>query len=54
MNKAKLNGLLHVIAQLLAQGAVMELVPLDYKPVFSAIIAVIGVLVAFSDQTLSS
>jgi hypothetical protein len=50
----KFNVYFHLIAQILAQGAVAELVPVAYKPYFSALVAVIGVLVAFSDQSLSA
>ncbi len=42
---------LHLIAQLVAQGAIIDLVPVQYKPVFMAVVAVIGVLVAFYDNT---
>lgn len=54
MNKAKINLILHVIGQIVAQSAVVEVVPSHYKPLFSAIVAIVGVLVAFSDQSLSN
>ncbi len=49
----KVNVYFHLLAQILAQAAVIEIVPIDYKPYFMAFVAIIGVLVAFSDQSLS-
>lgn len=54
MNKSKLRLTLHLVAQILAQGAVIELIPVQYKPLLSAFIAIIGVLVAFFDQSVST
>jgi len=47
----KLKLALHLVAQLLAQGAIIELVPTEYKIYFAALVAVVGVLVAFFDQS---
>lgn len=42
----------HLLAQVLAQGAVASLVPAGiYEKVFAAIVAVVGVIVAFYDTT---
>jgi hypothetical protein len=49
----KTNIYFHLIAQILAQGAVVEIVPAEYKPYFMALVAIVGVLVAFTDQSLS-
>ncbi len=54
MNKAKLNLVLHLVGQVLAQTAVIELVPISFKPILAAIVAVVGVFIAFSDQSLSN
>lgn len=53
MTKAHINLILHIVAQILAQSAVIELFPTPYKPLSTALIAIAGVLVAFSDQSLS-
>lgn len=42
---------LHLIGQILAQTAVVEIVPSEYKPYFAAIVATIGVIIAFFDTT---
>ena len=47
------NLYFHLLAQILAQTAVMDIVPSQFKPYFMAIVSVIGVFVAFSDQSLS-
>lgn len=46
-NKARLA--LHLLAQILAQGAVVELVPASATKYFAALVAVVGVFVAFFD-----
>ena len=51
MSKSKLSLLVHLIAQIVAQGAVVELVPANYKPVFMAVVAIIGVIAGFLDTT---
>ena len=43
----------HLVAQILAQGAVLEIVPPQFKPYFAALVAVVGVFVAYFDQTAS-
>lgn len=48
MNKVKLT--FHLVAQILAQGAVVALVPAKFNPLFAAIVAIIGVVVAFLDN----
>ena len=53
MNKKLVLGL-HLVGQILAQTAVIEIVPQDYKPYFAALVAVIGVLIAFFDTTVNS
>lgn len=53
MTKARINLVLHILGQILAQGAVIELFPTEYKPLSTAIIAIVGVFIAFSDQSLS-
>lgn len=44
---------LHVLGQVLAQTAVIEIVPSDYKPYFMALVAIIGVIISFADQSIS-
>ena len=53
MHRPKLNLILHLIGQLVAQTAVLEIVPPQYKPYFTAFVGSVGVLIAFVDQSLS-
>lgn len=47
--------LLHVLSNILAQGAIIALVPSGWpEKVFQAAVAVIGVFVAFYDTTSSA
>ena len=50
----KLRLTFHLLAQVLAQGAVYLLLK-DHSPeaIYAALVAVVGVLVAFFDQTYS-
>lgn len=50
MNSKTILGL-HLIGQILAQTAVIEIVPAQYKPYFAALVATIGVIIAFFDTT---
>ena len=52
MNNPKTKLILHLVAQILGQSAVLALVPQEYVPVFTAIVAVIGVIMGYNDQTL--
>lgn len=48
----KLRLSLHVLAQILAQGAVVALIPSGTpEKYFAAVVAIVGVLVAFYDTT---
>lgn len=50
----KVNMLLYLAAQILAQGAVQALVPDGiWNKVYTAVVAVVGVLVAFTDTTVA-
>lgn len=49
----KLSVALHLVFQILGQTAVKEVVPAEYQPILTAIVAVIGVFVAFSDKSLA-
>ena len=52
---AKTRLYLHMLGQILAQGAVAELVPSGLaKNIFAAVVAVVGVLVAFADQSITT
>lgn len=44
----------HLVAQILGQAAVAALVPPGAEKYYSAIVAVIGVIVAFYDTTTSN
>ncbi len=48
MNKTKL--VLHILIQVLAQGAVIALIPLPAKPYFNALAAILGVVYAAWDN----
>ncbi len=43
----------HLLAQIVAQTAVANLVPSNYEPLYAALVAIVGVFVAFVDQTVS-
>jgi len=46
----KLRVTLHILGQILAQGAVVALVPASADKYFAALVAIVGVLIAFFDQ----
>ena len=50
----KINVYIHLLSQVLAQTAVASLVPAHFQPYFAAVVAILGVLVAFFDQTAGS
>ena len=53
MFSPKVRIVLYLIGQILAQGAVVAIVPAVAAPYFAALLAVIGVLVAFSDTSVA-
>jgi len=50
----KLRLALHLAAQILAQGAVVALVPASASKFFAALVAIVGVFVAFFDTSASN
>ena len=52
--RMKINVYIHLLSQVLAQTAVASLVPAHFQPYFAAVVAILGVLVAFFDQTAGS
>lgn len=53
MNKVNINLFLHLVAQILAQSAVIAIVPFGSEKYVAAAVAILGVIIAFSDQSLS-
>lgn len=51
--KPKVILILHVVGQLLAQTAVLEVIPDQYKPLASALVAVVGVVIGVLDQSVA-
>ena len=49
MDKIKLA--LHIIGQILAQGAIIALVPEEYRPLLQAIVVIIGLVLTYLDPT---
>lgn len=47
----KLRLFFHILAQILAQGAVIAIVPGGVEKYYAAVVAVVGVLVAYFDTT---
>ena len=46
----KLKLLVHLLGQILAQGAVAALVPVGYEKYYAAAVAIVGVIIAFYDN----
>lgn len=51
MDIAKLKGLLHAIINIAGNGAILTVVPEDYKPYALAIFNLVQVVLAFTDPT---
>lgn len=54
MNYKHIIGLLHLFAQILGQTAVQILVPDHYKAILTAVVAILGVTLAYLDRTYST
>ena len=52
MNNPKVKLLIHLVIQILSQSAVLAVVPSQYVPLATAIVAVLGVVAGYNDQTL--
>lgn len=51
MTKARIVLILYAVSQLLAQAAIIALVPDQYKGILSAIAATVGVILGVLDQS---
>jgi len=51
MSSTNFNGVLHVLAQLLAQGVILALVPTNFQPYLQALAVIIGIVLSYTDPT---
>lgn len=48
---SKIVGILHIIAQVLAQGAIIALFPVEMQQYLQGVVVIIGIVIAYIDPT---